>query len=93
MKIHVEGVIAQLRARISDPERARIAVVLATDLADVQARALLGHSVGRELAHLRSQASSLVATEAEAVRQTLDDLLTQAKEAVIGFVLSAAAGA
>jgi len=63
----LEDLVGPIKARITDPVRQVIAVELALDIAQIQARKLGGEDVEREMVHARSQALSLTATEAGVV--------------------------
>lgn len=69
----LEDLVGPIKARITDPQRQVLAVELATDIAQLQARALAGEDVESEIRHAKAQASSLLATEAGVV---LDVVMT-----------------
>lgn len=71
------GAIAQLRDRIKDPARQAIVEALLVDVAQLQARSLVGEDVQREMAHVQAQSLSLTATEAAFLRNAILDGVTE----------------
>lgn len=87
----LEDIVAGIRGRIADPARQAIAVQLATDVAQLQARALAGEDVDAELRHAKAQALSLTATEAGVVLDTVMTWVGSVAGGVARAVLVAAA--
>lgn len=81
-----EPLLAQVRARISDPARQAIAAQIAADAAKLSLRALAGEDVGAEIAHVRAQALLLVSEESEVVRLSVMSWIAE----TVGIVLRGA---
>ncbi|MEY5098091.1 MAG: hypothetical protein RJA36_810 [Pseudomonadota bacterium] len=88
----IQGVVDGLRARIKDPARQEILVQLGVELAHLQTLALANVDVSREMAHLKSQASSLTASETGVLTDVLMTWVSGVAGGVVRGVLVAAAG-
>jgi hypothetical protein len=78
--------LAELKAKVASPERKEVLAALATDLAQLSSRALLGEDVSAELQHVKSQGESLAASESELVRSAFLDWA----ELIVGTVVRGA---
>lgn len=83
----IEPLLADMRQRVADPTRQAIAAGIAIDLAQLTARALAGEDVEGELRHLRAQAASLAAVEAQAVHDAMLAWVGRVVGAVVRAVL------
>ena len=86
----LEVLVADVRSRINDPARRELAAVVVTDLAQLHARLLAGEQVDAEIAHARSQATGLVATELREVANAFVSWAGQVAGAVVHGVIAAA---
>lgn len=67
----LEQMLAELKGRVLSPERKEVVAQIATDLIQLNTRALAGEDVSAELQHVKSQSASLAASEVELVRNSV----------------------
>lgn len=88
-----KDLVDQFKGRITDPARLELLTTVATDMAQLQIRALAGEDVAREIAHCKAQASLLYATEAMFLRDTFMQWVTDtASRVLVGVAVAGASG-